>query len=115
MEIIKKSMAYIKNVVAFIDNRINKSKTGFHVYNYIDKPDYNMNELVKIIQEHTSVSIPKFKIPFYVGLFIGYFFDLISFLTRIKFSISSVRIIKFCATTQFNSEKCIQFLVLLSL
>jgi len=32
-------------------------------------------------------------------------FDLLSFITRKKLSVSSVRVKKFCATTQFNSTK----------
>ena len=35
----------------------------------------------------------------------GYFFDLLSFNIKKKLNISSVRVKKFCATTQFNSEK----------
>ena len=35
----------------------------------------------------------------------GYGFDLISLISRKKLSISSVRVKKFCATTQFNSTK----------
>ena len=38
-------------------------------------------------------------------MLIGYFFDFISFITGKKLSISSVRIKKFCATTQFNANK----------
>ena len=35
----------------------------------------------------------------------GYGFDLISLVARKNFSVSSVRVQKFCATTQFNSDK----------
>ena len=35
----------------------------------------------------------------------GYGFDLISFISREKKSISSIRIKKFCATTQFDASK----------
>ena len=36
---------------------------------------------------------------------VGYIFDLISIISRKKNSISSVRVKKFCATTQFNASK----------
>ena len=35
----------------------------------------------------------------------GYGFDLMSFISRKKISISSVRVKKFCATTQFDASK----------
>ena len=40
-----------------------------------------------------------------MGMLTGYGFDLISLLSRKKLPVSSVRIKKFCATTQFNSGK----------
>ena len=45
------------------------------------------------------------KIPFFLGMLAGYCFDFISILSRRKFSISAVRVKKFCATTQFNADK----------
>ena len=101
----KKSMAYVGNVVAFIEDRIIKNQLGYNVYNYVDKPDLNMSELVSLVEKKTEVKISKFKIPYFIGFFGGLCFDLIAFLTNKKFSISSVRVKKFCATTQFSSIK----------
>ena len=44
-----KSMAYVDNVAAFVDFCMDKS-SGIHIYNYIDKPDLNMNDLVKLVR-----------------------------------------------------------------
>ncbi len=52
-----------------------------------------------------NIKIPKERIPFWMGMLAGYGFDLISLLSRKKLSVSSVRIKKFCATTQFDSSK----------
>lgn len=41
-----KSMAYVGNIVAFIKYLLSHSHAGYEVYNYIDKPDLSMNELV---------------------------------------------------------------------
>lgn len=101
----KKSMAYVGNVVAFIKNRIEKKELGYHIFNYADKPDYNMNEIVSIIEEKMELNIPKYKIPYSLGMIGGYFFDFISKLTTKKMSISSVRVKKFCAVTQFDASK----------
>lgn len=101
----KKSMAYVGNIVAFIKNRLSKEQLGYHVFNYADKPDYNMNELVFVIENKMKLKIPKFKIPYWLGMFGGFCFDFLSKVTGKKLSISSVRIKKFCATTQFDSTK----------
>ena len=101
----KKSMAYVGNVVAFIKHRIVKKHPGLHIYNYADKPDFSMTELVRIIENKMKISIPKVKIPYWLGLLIGYGFDFLGLITQKKLSISKVRVQKFCATTQFNSSK----------
>lgn len=100
----KKSMAYVENVAAFIEYSTS-FETGLHLYNYIDKPDMDMNTLV-----HTVYSVLgktkkiNLHIPYLIGLAGGYFFDFISYLTCKDLPISSIRIKKFCATTQFNSS-----------
>ncbi len=105
----KKSMAYVGNVVAFIKNRLEKSELGYNVYNYVDEPDLNMNELVSIIEDKLNLDIPKIKIPKWLGMLGGYIVDLLALMLNKKFSISSVRVKKFCATTQFNATKAHKF------
>jgi nucleoside-diphosphate-sugar epimerase len=101
----KKSMAYVGNIVAFIKDRLEKNELGYHVFNYADKPDFSMTELVNVIENKMSLSLPKKQIPYWLGMLGGYGFDILAFLTRKKLSISSVRVKKFCATTQFNADK----------
>lgn len=101
----KKSMAYVGNVAAFIKDRICKKELGYHIFNYADKPDFTMTELCSIIEMKMNISIPKIRIPFWLGMIGGYGFDLLSILSQKKQSISAVRIKKFCATTQFDSTK----------
>ena len=101
----KKSMAYVGNVVAFIKHRLEKIKPGYHVFNYADKPDFSMSELTSVIKKKMNLNIPKTKIPYLLGMLGGYGFDVLAFLTRIKLPISSIRVKKFCATTQFDATK----------
>jgi len=101
----KKSMAYVGNIVALIKNRLEKKKLGYHVFNYADKPDFSMVELTQTIEEKMKIKLPTIKIPYLLGMIGGYGFDFISVLSGKKFSISSVRVQKFCATTQFDSDK----------
>ncbi len=101
----KKSMAYVGNVVEFIKYNIENQKPGVHIYNYIDKPDFNMNELVNQVEKSLGRKMPTVRLPYWLGLVGGYSFDLLSFLTRKKYSVSSIRVKKFCATTQFDATK----------
>ena len=103
-----KSMAYVENVAGFIKYCIDKNFTGYHLYNYVDKPDYSMNELITVSEKTLNKKLPSIRIPYFAGYLGGLFFDLLSFITRKKFSISSVRIKKFCATTQFSADKMLR-------
>lgn len=100
-----KSMAYVGNVVAFIEYLIEHKQTGYDVYNYIDKPDMTMNELVPLVGDALGKHIPSTHFPYWLGMMGGYCFDALAFVTRKKLAISSVRVKKFCAVTQFCSDK----------
>lgn len=101
----KKSMAYVGNVVAFVKYMIEECTCGYNVFNYVDKPDYNMNDLVALIEKVLNKHIPSTHFPFWMGMMGGYCFDLLAKLTGKKMAISSVRVKKFCATTEFDATK----------
>ena len=101
----KKSMAYVGNLVAFIKFLIENKTTGYEVYNYIDKPDFTMNELVDHVSKVLNKHIPSVHYPLWLGMLGGFCFDVLAFITRRKLTISSVRVKKFCATTQFDATK----------
>ena len=101
----KKSMAYVGNVVAFVKYMIEQVSTGYNVYNYIDKPDFTMNELVSHIEKVLNKNIPSIHFPYWLGMMGGYCFDLLAKITGKKLAVSSVRVKKFCATTEFDSTK----------
>jgi nucleoside-diphosphate-sugar epimerase len=103
----KKSMAYVGNIVAFIEYLTTNAKSNYEVYNYIDKPDLSMNELIEVVGTSLDKKIPSVRIPYWLGMSGGYCFDALAWITRKKFSISSVRVKKFCATTQFDSGKAL--------
>lgn len=101
----KKSMAYIGNIVAFIKFLIENKREGYNVYNYIDKPDFTMNELIDHVSKVLNKHIPATHYPYWLGMLGGYAFDFLAWVSRKKLTISSVRIKKFCATTQFDASK----------
>ena len=101
----KKSMAYVGNVAAFLKWNIIENKAAYSVYNYIDKPDYNMRDLVSNFENILGRKHPPLSLPYWLGLCGGYCFDILAFITRRNFPISSIRVKKFCAQTVFNSDK----------
>tara|TARA_B110000003_G_C16285876_1_gene392897 strand:+ start:23 stop:475 length:453 start_codon:yes stop_codon:yes gene_type:complete len=101
----KKSMAYVGNIASLIKFKLINNQNKLSIYNYSDKPDLNMLELVSFIENKTNIKTPKLQIPYLLGMMGGYVFDFISFITNRKLPISSVRVKKFCATTRFDSKK----------
>ena len=101
----KKSMAYVGNVVAFVKFLIEEKKSGYNVYNYIDKPDFDMNELIALVEKVLNKHIPSIHFPYWMGMMGGYCFDILAKILGRKLAISSVRVKKFCATTEFDSSK----------
>lgn len=100
-----KSMAYVGNVAAFIKYQLENLKPGYRVYNYIDKPDMDMNDLVSVVEKSLNKKIPNIHFPYWLGMLGGYGFDILGKITGKKLAISSVRIKKFCATTRFDATK----------
>ena len=99
----RKSMAYVGNVVSFMAFLIENRKEGYNVFNYVDKPDFTMNDLVYHVGNALKKRIPTVHFPYWLGMLGGYGFDVLAKVTRKKLSVSSVRVKKFCAVTQFDS------------
>lgn len=99
----RKSMAYVENVAAFIEHGI-KFGPGVHTYNFIDKPDFTMNQLVanvkRILGRTDGTGL---RLPFALGYSIGKAFDLLAFITGRRFAISAIRVKKFCANSIYNT------------
>ena len=69
------------------------------------KPDLNMNQLVAEVEQSLNKKIPSMHLPYPLGMLGGYCFDILSKITGKKYAVSSVRVKKFCATTQFDATK----------
>ena len=101
----KKSMAYIGNVVAFLEACI-LTNQKFGVFNYVDTPDLTMNELISNVRfqlkgKHgVGVRLPK-----WLGITLGLIADFVSNVTRTKLPLSYIRVKKFTSSTQFISSK----------
>lgn len=104
----RKSMAFVENVTGFIEFCINNITQGYHIFNYADKPDLTTKELIQQAEVSLKSKIAPIQIPYWIGYMGGGALDLIGKVIGRKFSISAVRVKKFCATTQFSSEKVLK-------
>jgi GlcNAc-P-P-Und epimerase len=101
----KKSMAYIGNIVAFLETCI-ATDQKYGVYNYVDTPDLTMNELVSQVRSklkgNEGVGL---RLPYWLGLILGYTADLFSKISGKNLPVSSIRVKKFASSTEFKSAK----------
>jgi GlcNAc-P-P-Und epimerase len=101
----KKSMAYIGNIVAFLEACI-ATEQKYGVYNYIDTPDLTMNTLVSQVRAKlrgkTGVGP---RLPYWVGLILGFTADLVAKLSGTNLPVSLIRVKKFASSTEFKSAK----------
>lgn len=99
----KKSLAYIGNIVAFLESCIS-TEQRYGVYNYVDTPDFTMNELVSLVRSQLKgkggVGV---RLPYWLGVLLGFMADATSFVTRKNLSVSSIRVKKFVLSTEFKS------------
>lgn len=96
-----KSLAYVENVAAFIEFGLSFAP-GVHVYNYVDKPDLTMNELVAHVRGLAGRSPGiRVRVPYPAAYLAGGLFDAARYVTRLPFPISARRVRKFCGESQF--------------
>ena len=101
----KKSMAYIGNIVAFLETCV-ATEQKYGVYNYVDTPDLTMNELV--LQVRTKLKGKSGvgpRLPYWLGIILGYTADLVAKLSGKNLPVSSIRVKKFASSTEFRSSK----------
>ncbi|MDB4046185.1 NAD(P)-dependent oxidoreductase [Amylibacter sp.] len=101
----KKSMAYIGNIVAFLETCIATDQI-YGVYNYVDTPDLTMNELVSQVRAQlkgkNGVGL---RLPYWLGMILGFAADAISMLIKKNLPVSSIRVKKFASSSEFRSNK----------
>jgi nucleoside-diphosphate-sugar epimerase len=101
----RKSLAYVENISAFVLHSTSFGP-GLHIYNYVDKPDLSMNELVAIANRVLGrPARRRAYCPYLIGYTGGLLVDLLSKVTGRNYPVSSIRVKKFCSTTQFAAPK----------
>lgn len=98
-----KSLAYIDNVIDFVSKTLELDE-GNYCFNFIDKPESNMNMIMSVIYKALGKKKPKIYVPFFIAYTLAKLLDILSFMSRKQFSISSIRIKKFCSDTSFETS-----------
>lgn len=101
----KKSMAYIGNIVAFLETCV-ATDQRYGVYNYVDTPDLTMNELVsqvrQTLKDRQGVGL---RLPYWFGMLLGYLADGVAKISGRNLPVSSIRVKKFTSSTEFKGAK----------
>ena len=100
----RKSMAYVGNVTRFLGVCLS-FPPGIHLYNYADKPDLTVAELVRLAQRELlrDTAAPRLRLPYWAGLLGGLGLDVLSRVSGQPSGISAIRIRKFCAETTVST------------
>lgn len=102
----RKSVAYVENVVEGL-LALGDCDPGVRVFNYADKPDFDMTALVATV----GVMVGRggvaggARIPYALALAIGRTLDAAAVLTGLEFPVSAVRVRKFCMETVIASDR----------
>jgi len=99
----RKSLAYVENVAALLEHALT-ARPGIHTMNYVDQPDFSMNDLVKLV--YRTLGKPSeigIRLPYKLGFGVGKLFDLAASILGLKFPISAIRVQKFCSDSVYKS------------
>jgi GlcNAc-P-P-Und epimerase len=103
----RKSLAYVENVADFLVYALSFGP-AVHVYNYADKPDPDMNQLVTLAGQTLGIGRTRpLRLPYGLGLCAGLTCDLMARLSGRRLPISAARVRKYAANTQLANARCL--------
>jgi nucleoside-diphosphate-sugar epimerase len=104
----RKSIAYVGNICACLEFFLGLQGKQIEIFNYADKPDLQMNELVPLVREvfKYGANMPM-RLPKWLIYPIATVLDGLAVVLNKSFPVSRVRIHKFCSNSQFSVERLI--------
>jgi nucleoside-diphosphate-sugar epimerase len=101
----RKSVAYVGNVVEFLLLLLERQGSPTGLYNYADKPDMSVSEIVELAASTLGKPVKRIPIPGGVAMLVGYAGDAFATLIGRPAVLSSERIRKFLADTRLPTER----------
>jgi GlcNAc-P-P-Und epimerase len=101
----RKSMAYVGNMAEFLRFLITAEVGPVAVFNYADKPDMDVNQIVTVAASALGRSLRRLPLPGSVAMLMGYAGDLAGLLARRVLTLNSERIRKFLADTSLPTDR----------
>jgi len=100
-----KSMAHVENIATFLAFLADRPERH-GVYNYADKPDFSVRDLVRFV-DVTLGRADRYRpyLPAMLGIAGGHLADIVSSLSSKQLPVSAVRVRKFCASSEINAER----------
>ena len=100
-----KATAYVGNLVEAISQRYDQLSPGIKTYNYADKPDLSVSEIVGVIRREMGRSPRGMRFPLWMGLIAATPFDIVSQITGKNLPISRARVKKLAQPTLVDAQK----------
>ncbi|MEO8316342.1 MAG: UDP-N-acetylglucosamine 4-epimerase, partial [Pseudomonadota bacterium] len=100
-----KSMAYVGNVAGFCEFLLRRGGTGLEIYNYADKPDLSVAQIVDVAAETLGVRVRRIPCPRFAALLLGRCGDALRVLLRRDMPVTYERVRKFLADTRLPAER----------
>jgi GlcNAc-P-P-Und epimerase len=101
----RKSMAYVGNIVEFLAFLLGRADRTVQVYNYADKPDMPVREIVAIAGQTLGRRVLSLPLPRVLALLAGFAGDALGRLTGRGAVLTSERVRKFMADTSLPVER----------
>jgi nucleoside-diphosphate-sugar epimerase len=102
-----KSLAHVGNISSFLSFLADR-RERCGIYNYADKPDFNMRDLVQFVDRQLGKrNSRRARLPEGLGVLAGHVADGLSVVTGRNLPVSAVRVKKFCASSAIDSSRAV--------
>ncbi len=100
-----KSMSYVGNVAKFFAWLLEPRGPALDIYNYADKPDMTVREIVELAARTLGTRVPRVPMPRFAILALGRCGNLVEHISRRPFTLNLERVRKFIADTSLPVER----------
>ena len=100
-----KATAYVGNLVAALALQLEQLSPGLRTFNYADKPDMKVREIVGIIRKSLGMNPRPLSLPLWLGVIAAVPFELVTKLTGKNLPVSIARVKKLSKPTQVMAQR----------